>query len=121
MRKCWCPVPPAGELVVTAGVQKMAPGFKVVFPVATRNVETKQSADKSFNLTEWALGHRAIVLFLNLVIGIGGALLFTKLGQLEDPNFSVPSMTASVYWPGATAQQNQDEVLNPHRKEARAA
>ena len=29
---------------------------------------------KSFNLTEWALGHRAIVLFLILVIGIGGVL-----------------------------------------------
>ena len=67
---------------------------------------------KSFNLTEWALGHRAVVLFLILVIGIGGVLSFTKLGQLEDPNFSVPSMTATVYWPGATAQQIQDEVLN---------
>ena len=38
---------------------------------------------KSFNLTEWALGHRAVVLFLILVIGIGGVLGFTKLGQLE--------------------------------------
>ena len=71
---------------------------------------------KSFNLTEWALGHRAIVLFLILVIGIGGVLGFTKLGQLEDPNFSVPSMTAIVYWPGATAQQVQDEVLNRMEK-----
>ena len=51
---------------------------------------------KSFNLTEWALGHRAVVLFLILVIGVGGVLGFTKLGQLEDPNFSVPSMTAIV-------------------------
>jgi multidrug efflux pump subunit AcrB len=67
---------------------------------------------KSFNLTEWALGHRTIVLFLILVIGIGGAVSFTKLGQLEDPNFSVPSMTAVVVWPGATAQQVQDELLN---------
>ncbi len=71
---------------------------------------------KSFNLTEWALGHRAIVLFLILVIGIGGVLGFTKLGQLEDPNFSVPSMTAIVYWPGATAQQVQDELLNRMEK-----
>jgi multidrug efflux pump len=71
---------------------------------------------KSFNLTEWALGHRAIVLFLILVIGIGGVLGFTKLGQLEDPNFSVPSMTAIVFWPGATAQQVQDELLNRMEK-----
>jgi len=71
---------------------------------------------KSFNLTEWALGHRAVVLFLILVIAVGGVLGFTKLGQLEDPNFSVPSMTAIVIWPGATAQQIQDEVLNRMEK-----
>ena len=71
---------------------------------------------KSFNLTEWALNHRAIVLFLILAIAIGGVLGFTKLGQLEDPNFSVPSMTAIVIWPGATAQQVQDELLNRMEK-----
>ena len=71
---------------------------------------------KSFNLTEWALGHRAIVLFVILAIAIGGVLGFAKLGQLEDPNFSVPSMTAMVIWPGATAQQVQDEVLNRMEK-----
>ena len=71
---------------------------------------------KSFNLTEWALNNRAVVLFLILVIGIGGVLGFTRLGQLEDPNFSVPSMTAMVIWPGATAQQVQDELLNRMEK-----
>ncbi|NNU42050.1 efflux RND transporter permease subunit [Ramlibacter montanisoli] len=67
---------------------------------------------KSFNLSAWALEHRAVVLFLILVVTIAGALGFTRLGQLEDPKFSVPSMTAVVIWPGATAQQMQDEVLN---------
>ena len=57
-----------------------------------------------FNLTEWALNHRSMVVFLILVIGVGGTFSFTRLGQLEDPNFSVPSMTAMIYWPGATAQ-----------------
>src|SRR5271157_6115358 len=71
---------------------------------------------KSFNLTEWALGHRAIVLFLILAIAVGGVLAFPRLGQLEDPNFSVPSMAAIVIWPGATAQQMQDEVLNRMEK-----
>ena len=69
-----------------------------------------------FNLTKWALEHRAVVLFLILVIGVGGVLGFGKLGQLEDPNFSVPSMTAMVIWPGATAQQVQDELLNRMEK-----
>jgi len=70
----------------------------------------------SFNLTEWALKHRAIVLFLLLIVAVAGAFSFKKLGQLEDPIFSVPSMTAMVIWPGATAQQMQDEVLNRMEK-----
>ena len=71
---------------------------------------------KSFNLSEWALNHRAIVLFLILATAIAGVLSVSRLGQLEDPNFSVPSMTAIVIWPGATSQQIQDEVLNRMEK-----
>ena len=70
----------------------------------------------NFNLTEWALNRRAIVLFLMLVIGVGGMFAFTRVGQLEDPSFSVPSMTVMVIWPGASAQQIQDEVLNRMEK-----
>jgi multidrug efflux pump subunit AcrB len=69
-----------------------------------------------FNLTEWALNHRPMVVFLILIIAVGGTFSFTRLGQLEDPNFSVPSMTAMVYWPGATAEQMQNEVLNRMEK-----
>ena len=70
----------------------------------------------NFNLTQWALNHRAIVVFVILAIMIGGVLGFNKLGQLEDPNFSVPSMTVMVMWPGATAEQMQNEVLNRMEK-----
>ena len=70
----------------------------------------------TFNLTDWALRHRAIVLFMLLIVAVAGAFSFTRLGQLEDPNFSVPSMTAMVIWPGATAQQLQDQVLNRMEK-----
>jgi multidrug efflux pump subunit AcrB len=71
---------------------------------------------KSFNLSEWALKHLPIVQFLLIIIAVGGVLSFGRLGQLEDPNFSVPSMTVMVMWPGATAQQIQDEVLNRMEK-----
>ena len=70
----------------------------------------------NFNLTEWALKHRAIVLFLLVIVAVAGVFSFKNLGQLEDPNFSVPSMTAMVIWPGATAQQMQDELLNRMEK-----
>ena len=70
----------------------------------------------NFNLTDWALRHRAVVLFMLILVALAGTFSFTKLGQLEDPNFSVPSMTAMVIWPGATAQQLQDQVLNRMEK-----
>ena len=76
---------------------------------------------KSFNLTEWALNHRAIVLFLILAIGIGGVLGFTKLGQLEDPNFSVPSMTAMVDLAGRDRATDPGRGAQPHGEEVRAA
>ncbi|EXF93077.1 Acr/RND family transmembrane transporter [Pseudomonas fluorescens HK44] len=70
----------------------------------------------NFNLTDWALRHRAIVLFMLLIVAVAGVFSFTRLGQLEDPSFSVPSMTTIVIWPGATAQQMQDQVLNRMEK-----
>jgi RND family efflux transporter MFP subunit len=36
--------PPAGDLVVTAGVQKMAPGLRVALPGAASKVESKQAS-----------------------------------------------------------------------------
>jgi multidrug efflux pump len=68
--------------------------------------------NKRFNISEWAVTHRPMVLFLIIATLIVGALSFSRLGRLEDPNFDVPQMTAIVVWPGATAQEVQDQVLN---------
>jgi multidrug efflux pump subunit AcrB len=67
---------------------------------------------KRFNLSEWAVTHRPMVLFLIIATLVVGSLSFARLGRLEDPNFDVPQMTAIVVWPGATAQDVQDQVLN---------
>lgn len=67
---------------------------------------------KRFNLSEWAVTHRPMVLFLIIVTLIVGGMSFSRLGRLEDPNFTAPTMTAIVVWPGATAQDVQDQVLN---------
>jgi len=67
---------------------------------------------RRFNLSEWAVTHRPMVLFLIITTLIVGALSFSRLGRLEDPNFDVPQMTAIVVWPGATARDVQDQVLN---------
>jgi len=65
-----------------------------------------------FNLSAWAVKHQALVLFMILTTLIAGGGSYMKLGRLEDPNFNVPLMTAVVIWPGATAQEVQDQVMN---------
>jgi multidrug efflux pump subunit AcrB len=67
---------------------------------------------KRFNLSEWAVTHQPMVLFLIIATLIVGVFSFSRLGRLEDPTFDVPQMTAIVVWPGATAQEVQDQVLN---------
>jgi multidrug efflux pump subunit AcrB len=67
---------------------------------------------KRFNLSEWAVTHQPMVLFLIILTLVVGLFSFSRLGRLEDPTFEVPQMTAIVVWPGATAQDVQDQVLN---------
>ena len=67
---------------------------------------------KRFNLSEWAVTHQPMVLFLIIATMVIGVFSFSRLGRLEDPTFEVPQMTAIVAWPGATAEEVQDQVLN---------
>src|SRR6266567_1624627 len=41
---------------------------------------------------------------------MAGVLAFFKLGRAEDPAFTVKTMTVVTAWPGATAQEMQDQV-----------
>ncbi|MBC3383754.1 efflux RND transporter permease subunit [Pseudomonas sp. SWRI179] len=63
-----------------------------------------------FNLSEWALRNRQIVLFLMLLLAIVGALSYTKLGQSEDPPFTFKAMVIRTVWPGATAEEVSRQV-----------
>ncbi|WP_397458027.1 efflux RND transporter permease subunit [Pseudomonas asplenii] len=63
-----------------------------------------------FNLSEWALRNRQIVLFLMLLLAMVGAMSYTKLGQSEDPPFTFKAMVIQTNWPGATAQEVSRQV-----------
>jgi multidrug efflux pump len=63
-----------------------------------------------FNLSEWALRNRQIVLFLMILLAVVGALSYTKLGQSEDPPFTFKAMVIRTNWPGATAQEVSRQV-----------
>ena len=69
-----------------------------------------------FNLSALAVRERAITLFLILLISLAGLVAFFKLGRAEDPAFTIKVMTIITAWPGATAQEMQDQVAEKVEK-----
>jgi len=69
-----------------------------------------------FNLSALAVRERSITLFLIILITVAGILSFFGLGRAEDPPFTVKQMTIITAWPGATAQEMQDQVAEPLEK-----
>jgi len=71
---------------------------------------------KRFNLSEWAITHQALVLFLILLIGAAGLYSYSRLGRAEDPSFTIKVMNVHVAWPGATAADVQSQVVDKIEK-----
>ncbi|HCR2154689.1 TPA: efflux RND transporter permease subunit [Enterobacter asburiae] len=69
-----------------------------------------------FNLSALAVHERSITLFLIVLVTIAGIYAFFGLGRAEDPPFTVKQMTVITVWPGATAQEIQDQVAEPLEK-----
>ncbi|WP_033577671.1 efflux RND transporter permease subunit [Dickeya chrysanthemi] len=73
-------------------------------------------SESRFNLSALAVRERAITLFLIFLITVAGILAFFQLGRAEDPPFTIKQMTIITAWPGATAQEMQDQVAEPLEK-----
>jgi len=69
-----------------------------------------------FNLSALAVRERAVTLFLICLISLAGLISFFKLGRAEDPAFTVKVMNIVTVWPGATAQEMQDQVAEKIEK-----
>lgn len=65
---------------------------------------------KSFNLSEWAIGHRSLIAYLMAVFVIAGVGSYFKLGRNEDPNFTIKTMVVQAQWPGATVDDTLQQV-----------
>ncbi|GHA81049.1 efflux RND transporter permease subunit [Cognatilysobacter bugurensis] len=63
-----------------------------------------------FNLSEWALRHRSLVVYAMLVLAIAGAFSYLRLGRSEDPAFTFKVMVVRTLWPGATADEVAEQV-----------
>ena len=70
----------------------------------------------NFNLSEWALRNRALVLYAILMLGLLGAWSYRHLGQSEDPPFTFKAMVVRTVWPGATDEQVSKQVTEPIEK-----
>lgn len=72
--------------------------------------------ESRFNLSALAVREQSITLFFIIAIILAGTIAFLKLGRAEDPNFTIKIMTVVTAWPGATAQEMQDQVAEPLEK-----
>src|SRR5215831_798227 len=71
---------------------------------------------RRFNLSEWAITHQPLVLFMILLLGAAGAYSYFNLGRAEDPSFTIKTMIVNVAWPGATAVEMQTQVTDKIEK-----
>ena len=79
-------------------------------------IEKKPAGVHGFNLSAIAVRERSVTLFFLLAIIIAGAVAYLTLGRAEDPTFTIKIFTVTTAWPGATAQEMQDEVAEPLEK-----
>ncbi len=69
-----------------------------------------------FNLSQWSITHRALVLFMIILLGAAGVYSYLNLGRAEDPSFTIKTMIVHVGWPGATAAELQAQAVDKVEK-----
>jgi len=65
---------------------------------------------KRLNLSEWALNHRSVVIYLIIIAVVAGVLSYNRLGRAEDPTFIIKTMVVNAVWPGATIDDTLNQV-----------
>ncbi|MBA8841342.1 efflux RND transporter permease subunit [Ochrobactrum sp. RH2CCR150] len=63
-----------------------------------------------FNLSEWAVRERQLVIFLMIVVLGAGIFAYTRLGRAEDPSFVIKTMVVQAGWPGANVTDTLQQV-----------
>jgi multidrug efflux pump len=71
---------------------------------------------KSFNLSEWALAHQQLVLYLIVALLGAGVFAYLHLGQAEDPEFTIKAIVINTQWPGASAEEVELQITDKLEK-----
>ena len=51
------------------------------------------------NLSEWALKHRSLTVYLMIVFVAAGIISYLRLGRSEDHSFVIKTMVVQAAWP----------------------
>ncbi|MGM0433437.1 MAG: efflux RND transporter permease subunit [Pseudomonadota bacterium] len=68
-------------------------------------------------LVRGAISRNRFVGFLVLLVTLLGIIAFTRLGQLEDPEFTIRTAIVMTGYPGADAEQVEQQVTEPLEKQ----
>ena len=63
-----------------------------------------------FNLSQWALGNRSLIVYIMIMGVLAGGLSFFRLGRAEDPTFIIKTMLVHAVWPGASVEETVKQV-----------
>jgi multidrug efflux pump subunit AcrB len=80
------------------------------------NAPTEEHTPSRGNVSAWAVAHPSLVLFLIIVFSLAGMFSYLNLGRAEDPSFAIKTMVITAAWPGATAEEMQDQVADKLEK-----
>ena len=64
------------------------------------------------SIASGAVSKRAFTFFTTAILLFGGLVSFTKLGQLEDPEFTVKTAVVVTPYPGASPEEVELEVTD---------
>lgn len=68
------------------------------------------------NLSAWAITNEPLVRYLFVLLLLLGVVAYGQLGQSENPKFTFRTMVVKVYWPGATALEVEQQVIDKLEK-----
>ena len=64
------------------------------------------------NLAEYSIRKKTVTLVLTVMLVLGGIVSFTKIGMLEDPEFTIKDALVITAYPGASPLEVEEEVTD---------
>ncbi|QIZ76340.1 efflux RND transporter permease subunit [Ferrimonas lipolytica] len=71
------------------------------------------------NIASLSINYRVISWLFLILLAIGGSNSFLNLGRLEDPSFTIKEAMVITAYPGATAEEVEEELTYPLEREIR--